>query len=48
MPSEESALKLVWLAAAEAARKWTMPVRDWLAAFNFFLIQFEDRIENVD
>jgi transposase-like protein len=47
MPSEESALKLVWLAAAEAAKKWTMPIRDWKAALNFFLIQFEDRIENV-
>jgi len=47
MPSEESALKLVWLAAVEAAKKWTMPIRDWKAALNFFLIQFEDRIEQV-
>jgi transposase-like protein len=47
MASEESALKLVWLAAAEAAKKWTMPIRDWKAALNFFLIQFEDRIEHV-
>ena len=38
-----SALKLIWLAAAEAAKKWTMPIRDWKAALNFFLIQFEDR-----
>ncbi|MDR1471372.1 MAG: transposase, partial [Synergistaceae bacterium] len=47
MASEESALKLVWLAAAEAAKKWTMPIRDWEAALNFFLIQFEDRIKHV-
>jgi transposase-like protein len=47
MASEESALKLVWLAAAEAAKKWTMPIRDRKAALNFFLIQFEDRIDNV-
>jgi transposase-like protein len=47
MPSEESALKLVWLAAVEAAKKWTMPIRDWKTALNFFLIQFEDRIEQV-
>ena len=47
MPSEESALKLIWIAAAEAAKKWTMPIRDWKAALNFFLIQFEDRIEHV-
>jgi transposase-like protein len=47
MASEESALKLVWLAATEAAKKWTMPIRDWKAALNFFLIQFEDRVDNV-
>jgi transposase-like protein len=47
MPYEESALKLVWLAAAEASKKWTMPVRDWTTALNFFLILFEDRIQNV-
>jgi transposase-like protein len=46
MPSEESALKLVWLAAAEAAKKWTMPIRDRKAALNFFLIQFGERIED--
>jgi len=47
MPSEESALKLVWLAAVEASKKWTMPIRDWTTALNFFLILFEDRIQNV-
>jgi transposase-like protein len=47
MPSEESALKLVWIAAAEASKRWTMPIRDWSAALNFFLILFEDRILNV-
>jgi transposase-like protein len=47
MPSEESALKLVWLAAVEASKRWTMPIRDWPAALNFFLILFEDRIQNV-
>ena len=47
MPSEESALKLVWLAAAEASKRWTMPIRDWPAALNYFLTLFEDRIQNV-
>jgi transposase-like protein len=32
-------------AAVEAAKKWTIPIRDWKTALNFFLIQFEDRIE---
>jgi transposase-like protein len=47
MASEESALKLVRLAASEAAKKWTMPIRGRKAALNFFLIQFEDKIENI-
>ena len=47
MPSEESALKLVWVAAVEASKKWTMPIKDWPTALNFFLILFEDRIQNV-
>ena len=47
MPSEELALKLVWLAAVEASKKWTMPIKDWPTALNFFLILFEDRIQNV-
>ena len=46
-PSEDSALKSVWLAALQAARKWTMPIQNWKPALNFFLIQFEERIEVV-
>jgi transposase-like protein len=47
MASTESAGKSVWLTAAEAAKKWTMPIRDWKAALNFFLIQFDDKIDSV-
>ena len=47
MPSEESALKLVWMAALDAARKWTMPIKDWKAALSFFMIQFEDRLGSI-
>ena len=47
LPSEESALKLVWMSALQAARKWTMPIQSWKAALSFFMIQFEDRMESV-
>jgi len=43
-PSEESALKITWLAIREASKKWTLPIRNWKAALNHFAILFEDRM----
>lgn len=43
-PSDESALKVVFLAIQNAAKKWTMPIRNWKAALNRFIIEFGDRI----
>ena len=43
-PNEESALKIVYLAIHEAAKKWTMPIRNWKEALNHFAILFEGRM----
>jgi transposase-like protein len=43
-PNEESALKLVFMAIREAARKWTMPIHHWKQALNHFAILYEDRM----
>lgn len=43
-PSDESAIKVVYLAVQDAAKKWTMPIRNWKAAMNRFMIEFDDRI----
>ena len=43
-PSEEAAIKLLWLALHNASRRWTMPIRDWGAAMNQFAIMFPDRL----
>lgn len=43
-PTDRSALKVVYLATQKAAQKWTMSVRDWRAAMNYFAIEFEGRI----
>jgi putative transposase len=43
-PSEESALKIVFLAIREASRKWTLPIKHWKQALNHFAILFEDRL----
>jgi putative transposase len=43
-PSEESALKIVYMAIREASRKWTLPIKHWKQALNHFAIMFEGRI----
>jgi transposase-like protein len=43
-PSADSAVKLVWLAIAEAAKKWTMPIKGWKQALNHFAVLFEGRL----
>jgi transposase-like protein len=43
-PSDESAMKVVHLAIQHAAKKWTMPIRNWKPALNRFIIEFGDRI----
>ena len=46
-PSDDALLKLFYLALANIAKKWTMPLRDWKAALTRFTIQFEDRMNNL-
>jgi transposase-like protein len=43
-PNEESALKIVYMAIHEAARKWTMPIHHWKQALNYFAILYEGRM----
>jgi putative transposase len=43
-PSEEAAMKLLYLALEHIAKKWTMPVQDWKAALQRFAILFGDRV----
>ena len=43
-PTDDSAKKVVYLAIRDASKKWTMPIRNWKAALNRFMITFEDRL----
>ena len=43
-PSDESALKIIYLAIQEASQKWTMPIPKWKEALNHFAIVFENRL----
>ena len=44
-PHDNAAMKVIFLATEQAAKKWTMPVRDWKAALNQFMIMFPDRLK---
>jgi transposase-like protein len=42
-PTDESAMKVIYLAIANISKKWTMPIKDWKPALNRFAIEFGDR-----
>jgi putative transposase len=42
-PTDESVMKVIYLAIHNIAKKWTMPIRDWKRALNRFAIEFEGR-----
>ena len=43
-PTDDSAKKVIYLAIQAASKKWTMPIRNWKAALNRFMIEFENRL----
>jgi putative transposase len=44
-PSDEAAMKLIWLQLREVTKDWTMPAREWHAARAQFALLFADRFE---
>lgn len=42
-PTDESAMKVIFMAMNNISKKWTMPIRDWKRALNRFAIEFEGR-----
>ena len=45
-PTDDSAKKVVFLAIMDASKKWTMPIRNWKAALNHFMIEFDERLRD--
>ncbi len=43
-PSDEAAIKLLFLAHRNISKRWTKPVTNWKAALNRFAIMFDDRV----
>ena len=44
-PSDDAALKVIYLAVESASKRWTMPIRDWKPALNRFSIEFEEELK---
>ena len=45
-PHDDAAKKVVYLATREASKRWTMPIHNWRAALNHFMIVFEERLSD--
>ena len=43
-PNDTAAIKVVYLAAKDASRKWRRPVRDWKNALNQFAIRYDGEL----
>ncbi len=43
-PSDEAAMKVVYLAIEAASKRWTMPIRHWKLAMNRFMIEFNEQL----
>lgn len=43
-PTQEAALKLLFMALQQAQKKWTMPIHNWRAALNYFTILWPERM----
>jgi putative transposase len=46
-PSDQSAMKVVYLAIEQAAKKWSMPIQNWKPALNQFMMLYEDRLPDI-
>jgi len=43
-PTDDALRKIIYLATAEAAKKWNMPIREWTKCLSQFAIHFGDRL----
>lgn len=43
-PDDESVMKVMYLAARNISKKWTMPIRNWGVALNWFAVEFKGRV----
>lgn len=44
-PSDDAMFKQIYLALNNITKRWTMPIQNWGAAMNHFIIEFEGRLD---
>ena len=44
-PTQDAALKLIYLAIQDIEKKWIHPIRDWGIIYSQLTIYFEERLE---
>ena len=44
-PTDESLIKIIYLATMDISKKWNMPVREWKSCISRFAIYFSDRLK---
>jgi putative transposase len=44
-PSDDAAMKLIWLQSREVTKNWKMPAREWHTAKAQFALLFGERFE---
>ena len=44
-PSDEALRKIIYLATIDAAKKWTMPLRNWTDCISQLALYFGDRLD---
>ncbi len=42
-PTDEAAIKLIWLALRNITAEWVLPTRQWYAAMRQFAVLYDDR-----
>jgi len=43
-PSDQSAMKVIYLTIENTSKKWSMPLRDWKPAINQLMFVYQDRM----
>ena len=43
-PSDEAAIKLLYMALKNITKKWTMPIQNWSLALQQLSVRFEERV----
>ncbi|MBA2367798.1 MAG: transposase [Candidatus Protochlamydia sp.] len=44
-PTDEALFKMLFLAARDISKKWTMPIKEWKTVISHLAMAFEERLD---